>query len=638
VFYKLKILIILMVGVTLETKVRNDAHTLYEIHLIRSTVPILKREIDSHIILEHAEGRESSNVTISGKPGGVKTFNMSLIVEILEVSFQRLIDDESKNIEPFNASANGHDSGWKNSNELETIYAWLHHLAKKYNDLVSVIIVEKRFEGRPINGVQLSYRNGNTGVLVESAIHGKELIGQATTSFILHHLLTLMDFQTQYYNSNHDRILSILMVGVASETKFRYDNHILYEVRLNRSTVSRMKREIVRHIVVDHANGRDISNVTVLVEPGGVKTFNTMLAANNISHEILEINFQRLIDDESKNIVRFNASANGTDFGWKNYYELETIYAWLDHIAEKYSDLISVIIVGKSFEGRPIKGVKLSHKKNNTAVFVEAGIHGKEWISPATATFILNQLLTSTDSEIQYFAENFDWIIFPICNPDGYKYTFDNDRLWRKNRQVFDDCFGVDLNRNWNVSWNFKNIYPCSSSFPGTHEFSAPETKGIAAYLLENVESQRIKTYLSFHSASQKLLFPYAVNGSRPPNFDDLLNIGQRAAEALENRFGKRFQVGAVFDVLYGAKGTSLDWAYTELKVPLVYVYELRRSAAKQEELEHFQARFLLPVDEIEAAGWETLDSVVALLDEATTLGYFQSNDSPMSLHHVSPF
>lgn len=51
------------------------------------------------------------------------------------------------------------------------------------------------------------------------------------------------------------------------------------------------------------------------------------------------------------------------------------------------------------------------------------GIHAREWIAPATVTYILNELLTSSDPAVRDVAESYDWYIFPSVNPDGYEYT-----------------------------------------------------------------------------------------------------------------------------------------------------------------------------------------------------------------------
>lgn len=139
---------------------------------------------------------------------------------------------------------------------------------------------------------------------------------------------------------------------------------------------------------------------------------------------------------------------------WDHYFHLETIHAWLDDLAVKYKGIVTVLDIGRSYEGHTLKGIKLSHKPNNTAVFIEGGIHAREWISPATTTFLLNQLLTSNDPRVQDIAQNWDWFFFPVINPDGYKYTIEGDRMWRKSRHPTGLCRGIDLNRNWNTYWN----------------------------------------------------------------------------------------------------------------------------------------------------------------------------------------
>jgi hypothetical protein len=49
------------------------------------------------------------------------------------------------------------------------------------------------------------------------------------------------------------------------------------------------------------------------------------------------------------------------------------IYAWLDSLVETYSGVVSPIVGGESYEGRQIKGVKLSYKAGNPGVILEGG-------------------------------------------------------------------------------------------------------------------------------------------------------------------------------------------------------------------------------------------------------------------------
>ena len=77
---------------------------------------------------------------------------------------------------------------------------------------------------------------------------------------------------------------------------------------------------------------------------------------------------------------------------------------------------------------------------------------------------------------LHYFVENYSknatitnlvntrelWFM-PVANPDGYQYTFDTERLWRKNLRDNDgdgqitNADGVDLNRNYDEHWNYDN-------------------------------------------------------------------------------------------------------------------------------------------------------------------------------------
>ncbi len=61
---------------------------------------------------------------------------------------------------------------------------------------------------------------------------------------------------------------------------------------------------------------------------------------------------------------------------------------------------------------------------------LDAGIHSREWIAPAVATYLIHRLAEgqTADGEARMMAREFDWYVVPVANPDGYEYTWTNDR------------------------------------------------------------------------------------------------------------------------------------------------------------------------------------------------------------------
>jgi len=154
-----------------------------------------------------------------------------------------------------------------------------------------------------------------------------------------------------------------------------------------------------------------------MVAPHKLPMFHEIMARIKAPHQVYIENIQTLIDQTT------TKSNRPTSFGFERYHELWEIYKNLDDLAKQHPDKIKVIVGGKTYEGREIKGVKVSFKANNPGIFIEGGNHAREWISPATVMYILHQLLNSTNSDVRTLAENHDWYIFPVFNPDGYEYT-----------------------------------------------------------------------------------------------------------------------------------------------------------------------------------------------------------------------
>ena len=89
--------------------------------------------------------------------------------------------------------------------------------------------------------------------------------------------------------------------------------------------------------------------------------------------------------------------------------------------------------IGRSSENRTLGLVKVSFnsadRANKSAIWIDGGIHAREWITPATVTYMLNELLhcatnSSTTKETCAVAAQFDWYILPVFNPDGYVHSW----------------------------------------------------------------------------------------------------------------------------------------------------------------------------------------------------------------------
>lgn len=50
-------------------------------------------------------------------------------------------------------------------------------------------------------------------------------------------------------------------------------------------------------------------------------------------------------------------------FGWKKYYDLNDIYKWMDQLIKSNPKELTNYDIGKSYENRTIRAVKLSRKE-----------------------------------------------------------------------------------------------------------------------------------------------------------------------------------------------------------------------------------------------------------------------------------
>ncbi|KAM4697837.1 carboxypeptidase O [Rhinophrynus dorsalis] len=344
----------------------------------------------------------------------------------------------------------------------------------------------------------------------------------------------------------------------------------------------------------------------------------------SLSFEILIDDVQDLVDNNIQS-KRVRGKRSLAEYDYTRYHPMTEIYNWINQITMKHSDLLSHHSVGSTYESRPMKYLKisLSNGKHKKIIWMDCGIHAREWIAPAFCQWFVKEIVQNyqTDPRIRKILQNIDLYVLPVLNIDGYIYSWTTDRLWRKSRSQYENgtCYGVDLNRNFNVTWcTLRSSMNCSSnSFCGSSPVSEPETRAVVDF----VESKKsdIVCYLTIHSYSQFILTAYGYTTELPKNYNETLKVAQMAASALKKKHGTTYRVGSFSKILYEASGTSQDWVY-DLGVDFSFTLELRDNGTH---------KFTLPEDQIQPTCEETMAGVMTIIEYVNDK-YFP-NEAPLS-------
>jgi hypothetical protein len=178
-------------------------------------------------------------------------------------------------------------------------------------------------------------------------------------------------------------------------------------------------------------------------------------------------------------------------------------------------DLTVMLGTPATFEGRHLYALKISDNvsvdEDEPALLVVSGHHCREIVTPQIALNAIDKLssLYGTDPSITNAVNNYEIWIAPNWNPDGYEYVFNTNNLWRKNRRVFPNGVGVDLNRNYPFGWTA----PCAGSgsvsndtYKGPSAGSEPETQTMVA--LQG--ARRFAKLVDYHSSGREVLWGYS--------------------------------------------------------------------------------------------------------------------------------
>jgi len=251
------------------------------------------------------------------------------------------------------------------------------------------------------------------------------------------------------------------------------------------------------------------------------------------------------------------------------YFDPTEIEMMLIQVAADHPSITRLFVAGTTFEGREVLALEISDNpgvaEDEPAIQFNGQHHARE---VATSHVVMDVVETLTDGYgsdpvITQWVDSYKTICVPMVNPDGVQYVFDINSLWRRNRQVYAQCIGVDLNRNYPYLWGpgCGSSSSCNDLYRGPSPASELETQ--AMIVLEDEYHFVMAT--SYHSYGRFIDYPYACSdgseSERMPEHDVIDEMMHGVADGI-------FDAGSVVYTVYspvpfgGVNGDDTSWYY----------------------------------------------------------------------------
>ena len=250
----------------------------------------------------------------------------------------------------------------------------------------------------------------------------------------------------------------------------------------------------------------------------------------------------------------------------------------LAELTARYKDQIVCMPIGTSLDSRTIWEVIIGNPQAPKAIFIEAAVHGREWMNSWMLMKQIEELMQNWKTPIAQGVELGDIFeqcavyIIPMVNPDGVTISqcgieaIQNEAL-RANLYQMDgasrparwkaNAAGVDINRNFITGWGSKGtvLAPSSQCYGGAFPFSEPETMAIATAFTQ----RKYDIAVSYHSMEGAIYW----------------NIGQ-SGELLDNTAALAIEVSQITGYSCGEQsvmnGLDYNWMMIDQNTPTVLI------------------------------------------------------------------
>lgn len=267
-------------------------------------------------------------------------------------------------------------------------------------------------------------------------------------------------------------------------------------------------------------------------------------------------------------------------------------------LCDQYPDILSSSVIGTSADGRNLYGVLLGNSEAPFKVMVQAGIHGREYMTTQLIMKMLEYYAFHYEEagygeySYRYLLDQVSFYIVPMSNPDGvtisqlgvdsiqdenlrdivaesyktdsrdryseaWKLSYEEyQRIWKANAR------GVDLNNNFDAGWSKMGLKSWTSfeNHKGSEAESEPESRALAEFAREH----DFDYYISYHSKGQ--LIYYDAPGNQP----DVSEASTKLARLLDSKI--KYKPVSTKKSTYVNLGGFSDYAQLALNKPSVTI------------------------------------------------------------------
>ena len=156
-------------------------------------------------------------------------------------------------------------------------------------------------------------------------------------------------------------IIFFALVGLSFAEKFRYDNYKVVNLKIQNVLQLKKMQEF-------EENSKDLTfldpptssrmHLEAVIAPTFFPIFQDAAQRLGMSYNVTQENYQKLLDLEMP-----PRKGKVDRFDFTSYYNLEAIYEWLNVLGSTYPDKVTLFDLGTSYEGRTIRGIKISSQK-----------------------------------------------------------------------------------------------------------------------------------------------------------------------------------------------------------------------------------------------------------------------------------